>query len=222
MKHNILIVEDDLLSASYLKKLCNEHGFTVTDIVSNAKDALRVIKKSTIDLILMDIMIEGPLSGCELAMHIRSFNKEVIIVFLTAYTSEEMISYALDVKAYSYLIKPYRDVEIISTVRMALHDHSTTYKTTQEHIIECKNGFKLDTRTKQIYHHSQELFLSTKLHTLLVILMRHRGTSLSYEQIAHEIDYPHINTLRSSIHRLKMKLPSLDLHAVPKVGYVLY
>jgi len=223
MNHNILIVEDDLISANYLKKICTKSNFIVTDIVTHAEDALNVMKSKDISLILMDIMIDGSISGCELAMKIRSFNQKVVIIFITAYTSEEMIQYALDTKAYSYLLKPYRDVEIMSTIQMALNVR-VSKPIQSNNFIECKNDFKLDVKTHKLYHNSQELFLSEKLHQLLQLFIQNKGSCVSYEEITATIyDGLHnINTIRSNTHRLKTKLPDLELHSVSKTGYVLY
>jgi len=223
MKHNILIVEDDLISAHYLKKICVENDLSVIKIVSHAEEALNVLKNQEVSLVLMDIMIEGSISGCELAMQIRSFNQNVVIIFLTAYTSDEMIQYALDAKAHSYLLKPYRDVEIISTIQMALN-LKTSRPMKSNSFIECRNGFTLDVKTHKIYHNSQELFLSKKMHLLIQLLMQNKGACVSYEEMS-EIIYngdQNINTLRSNIYRLKERLPDLDLHSISKTGYVLY
>ena len=111
---NILIVEDDLIAGEYLTELLVDSGFNVYPVIDNAKEALAFIKDKKPDLILMDIMIKGNISGCELSMMVRSFNKAVLIIFLTAYSEEEMIAYALNAKAYSYLLKPYRDIELFS------------------------------------------------------------------------------------------------------------
>jgi DNA-binding response OmpR family regulator len=171
----------------------------------------------------MDIMIEGSLSGCELAMQIRAYDKNVIIIFVTAYTSEEMIAYALDAKAYSYLLKPYRDVEIISTIQMAIGSVSKMQRHSND-TIECKNGYRLNTKTKKIYHYTREIILNEKLYLLIKLLIKNKGTSISYQQIEESIydGSININTLRSDIYRLKQKLPELDLHSISKTGYVLY
>jgi len=220
----ILIVEDDLIAGEYLESICTKHDLNVCASVDNAKDALAICKKQKPTVILMDIMIKGPISGCELAMQIRAFNKDVIIIFITAYTSEEMIEYALDANAYSYLLKPYRDIEIISTIKMSLRDYKKPKETQEESNIVCKNGFKYDTKKNKLYQYNHELILSHKLLLLVQLLAKYRGSSVSYEQISHAIwgEPKNINTLRAIIHRLKTQLPELELHIVPKSGYVLY
>jgi len=222
-KSKIMIVEDDLISAAYLKKLCIENDFEVCAMSDNAKDALVLVREEKPNLILMDIMIKGPLSGCELALQVRTFNQEVEIIFLTAYSSDEMIDYALDTRAYSYLLKPYRDVEIVSTIKMALKQKKRSAEELDQTIV-CKSGYSYDPRSSKVFHYGDEIILSGKVKELFELLAKHRGSAVSYEQISHALwsEAQNMNTLRAIIHRLKTQLADLELHAVSKTGYVLY
>ncbi|SFV69328.1 Two-component hybrid sensor and regulator [hydrothermal vent metagenome] len=222
---NILIVEDDLIAGAYLEKICTEKGFIICDSCDNGKEALDACKRHKPTVILMDIMIKGSMSGCDLAMQIRAFNTEVIIIFITAYTSDEMIDYALDTNAYSYLLKPYRDVEILSTIQMSLHDKKLSLGNEKKNqYIFCKHGFKYDIENHKFYGGKHEIPLSKKLLLLVALLSKHKGTSVSYEQINHALwgEMQNINTLRAVVHRLKHKIPELEVHTVSKGGYVLY
>jgi len=224
MKNNkIMIVEDDLISAAYLKKLCKENDFEVCAMADNAKEALVLVKEHNPNLILMDIMIKGSVSGCELSMKIRSFDKEVEIIFLTAYSSDEMIEYALDAKAYSYLLKPYRDIEIVSTIKMALKQKRKIIEEEESRIV-CKNGYSYLIETSKLLHYSDEVMLSGKVKELLELLVINRGSAVSYEQISMRLwnEEQNMNTLRAIVYRLKTQLRDLELHAVSKIGYVLY
>jgi len=222
-KINILIVEDDYISAEYLKKLLLENKLDVIDNVDNAKDALSICKNNTINLILMDIMIKGNISGCELALTLRQLKHTMPIIFLSAYSSEQMIEYALCANAYSYLLKPYRDTEIISTIKMALQLKSKSNKEDDTKIL-LKNNYLVDVKKEKIYKQSQEIFLSEKLLKLIILLAKNRGSSISNEQISLSVwgNIQNINTIRALIHRLKRKLPDLDIHNINKNGYVIY
>jgi two-component system response regulator len=221
----ILIVEDDLIAGAYLEKICTDEGFFVCASCDNGIDTLEACKKYKPTVILMDIMIKGSMSGCDLAMQIRGFNKEVIIIFITAYTSDEMVEYALDAHAYSYLLKPYRDIEILSTIKMSLRDKKAPLenKETSQYIF-CKHDFKYDVKNHKFYQGEYEIPLSTKLLLLVELLSKYKGTSVSYEQINHALwgEMQNINTLRAVVHRLKHKVPELELHTVSKGGYILY
>lgn len=222
-KNRIMIVEDDLISAAYLKKLCRSEGFDVCAMADNAVDALELVKEEHPDLILMDIMIKGSQSGCELSMNIRTFDKEVAIIFLSAYSSDEMIEYALDAQAYSYLLKPYRDVEIVSTIKMALKQHKKKSKQEDE-VIACKNGYSYLVNERKIMYYKEEIILTGKVLELFELMVKHRGSAVSYEQISFALwdEEQNMNTLRAIIHRLKTQLADLELHSVSKIGYVLY
>jgi len=219
----IMIVEDDLIASAYLEKLLNKHDFTVCHKADNAEDALQLCKDEMPTLILMDIMIKGPLSGCDLAMQIRAFNENVIIIFLTAYSNDEMIESALDAKAYSYLLKPYRDIEIVSTIKMAIKERKQPLK---DAIVVCKNGYVFDTKEEKLFYNNKEVLLSEKLRQLVKVLVKNKGSSLSYEQLSASVwessQNVNINTLRALVHRLKTQLPGIDIHKVNKIGYVLY
>jgi len=220
-KANILIVEDDLISANYLKKLLHINNFNVVDIVDNASDAISAFKEHKPDVILMDIMLYGPTSGCELALEIRRFDLHVIIIFLSAHSDEKMIDYALSANAYSYLLKPYRDNDILSTIKMALHLKKEPHK---QDNIALKNGYEYALKSKTLSQNTLEIPLSNKLSQLIHLLVRNRGYSVSNEQIASVLsqrDYS-INNIRSIIHRLKVKYPDLEIHSISKKGYVIY
>jgi DNA-binding response OmpR family regulator len=223
MNNKIMIVEDDLISAAYLKKLCIENGFEVCAMADNAKEALVLVKEYQPHLILMDIMIKGAISGCELSMQIRTFDKEVEIIFLTAYSSDEMIEYALDARAYSYLLKPYRDIEIVSTIKMALKQKRKIVEE-ENPAITCKNGYSYLTETSKLLHYHDEVILTGKVKELFELLVLNRGTAVSYEQISMTLwnEEQNMNTLRAIVHRLKTQLSDLELHSVSKTGYVLY
>jgi len=222
MLKEILIVEDDLIASFYLKKMLTDNDLSVCALTDNSVDAIKICKEKKPSLILMDIMIKGNMSGCDLAMKIRSFDKDVLIIFLTAYSTSEMIEYALDSKAYSYLLKPYRDIEILSTVKMALKEYKQSHN--ENHKVIARNGFVFDTQEKKLYQYHKEVFLSDKLKILIEVLFRNKASSVSYEQISFAIwnENKNINTLRAIIFRLKNQLPDLDLNIVNKIGYVLY
>ena len=221
--HAIMIVEDDLIASAYLQKLLKRHSFRICHTTDNAEEAIHLCKQEMPTLILMDIMIKGAMSGCELAMKIRTFEEDVIIIFLTAYSNDEMVESALDAKAYSYLLKPYRDIEIISTIKMALKENRRSVSSS---LIVCKNGYVYDTKKRRLLYNMNEILLSEKLLLLVETLAKNKGSSVSYEQIAFAIwnrsDNVNLNTLRALIHRLKTQLPDIDLYMVNKIGYVLY
>jgi DNA-binding LytR/AlgR family response regulator len=114
----ILIVEDEPLFAIDLERMLDELGFTPVATLDNAEDVLRTLKKNKVDLILMDISINGELSGIELAEKISHL--KIPIVFLTAHNDAENYKKAKAAGMHAYLIKPFNRFTLESVIDSAL------------------------------------------------------------------------------------------------------
>ena len=121
-KFDILIVEDELIIAKNTAKKLSKLGYSVSKIISSGQSAIDYIYREQPDLILMDIAIKGKIDGIETALKIKAI-KDIPIIFLTAYASEEILERASKTGCYGYLIKPFRDKELQATVKMALSKH---------------------------------------------------------------------------------------------------
>ena len=119
---NILIVEDELIIAKNTAKKLTKSGYNVVKIVSSGQAAISFCEENFPDLILMDIAIKGSLDGIETAAMIKA-KKDVPIIFLTAYASEQTLDRAAEIGCYGYLIKPFREKELLATIKMALAKH---------------------------------------------------------------------------------------------------
>ena len=121
-KARILIVEDERIVATDLEACLLDGGYEVTAVVSSGEDAIKAAEADPPDLVLMDIILEGELDGIEAAAAIRS-GLNVPVVYLTAYSEEPILERAKGTGPSGYLIKPFRDRELFSTIEMALHKH---------------------------------------------------------------------------------------------------
>lgn len=117
IKKKILIVEDEPLFSNYLKNLLLQENYEVVGIVERGLDAISFARMCQPDLILMDVMLKGSMSGSEAAVEIHQRDKSIKIIFLTAYAEAEMIEYAVNAEVMAYLLKPYRDNEILATIK---------------------------------------------------------------------------------------------------------
>ena len=121
-KANIMIVEDERIVAADIESILEKLGHGVTGIVSSGKQALEQAELKKPDLVLMDIMIEGDMKGIEAAGRIRSeFN--IPVIFITAYADEQTLGQAKLTEPYGYLVKPFDEIELNSTVEIALYKH---------------------------------------------------------------------------------------------------
>jgi CheY-like chemotaxis protein len=123
-KNRILIVEDEALTVLALKRELAELGYEVAGDASTAADALRAAEDNRADLVLMDIQLDGGISGVAAAAAIRG-HLDVPVVFLTAHAAAETLARAVEAGAFGYLLKPYTVPELKAAIEIALHKHKT-------------------------------------------------------------------------------------------------
>jgi len=123
-KKRILIVEDEALTVLALQQELAELGYEIAGDASTAADALRVAEDNRADLVLMDIQLDGGVSGIAAAAAIRG-HLDIPVVFLTAHASTVTITQAVDSGAFGYLLKPYTVPELKAAIEIALHKHNT-------------------------------------------------------------------------------------------------
>jgi two-component system response regulator LytT len=121
-KTNILIVEDESIIAKDIQLSLKKLGYTVVEICSTGEDAIRVAEEHKPDLILMDIMLKGDMSGIDAAIQIRE-KLDIPIIFLTAYADETTLNKAKISEPHGYIIKPFKEVDLRTSIEMALYKH---------------------------------------------------------------------------------------------------
>ena len=206
-----LIVEDEIFSATHLKHIIQEIGVEVIDIVDNSKDALEICKKLKPDIVLMDIMIKGATSGVETAVEIEyNISKDILIIFLTAYSDAEMIDYATRANAFAYLLKPYRKGEIVATIKLAeanlKKDKTVIKEFTNSSEIELAGGYIFNLDTSKLSKESKEISISKNTTKLLELLCNNKNSYIDSKEIIEHIwnkDVP-VDRIRSLIYRLKL------------------
>lgn len=120
----ILIVEDDAIVASQLQRTVFKMGYTALGPVATGNEAVTVALKEIPDAILMDIKLKGDLTGIESAELIHK-EKEIPVIYLTAYADNETIQRSKDRGTYGFLTKPVRDKELGAMIETAIYKSST-------------------------------------------------------------------------------------------------
>ncbi len=121
-KTKILIVEDESIVAIDLKKTLENFGFEITGIVHSGELAIKKALELNPDLILMDIMLNGKITGIEAASEISS-KKDIPVIYLTAFANESTLSQAKLTQPFGYILKPFDEKNLVSTIEMALYKH---------------------------------------------------------------------------------------------------
>lgn len=120
MKAKILVVEDEWIIANDIKDSLAEMGYRVTGIASSGEEAMARVEEEQPDLMLMDIVLKGKMTGIDVARAIHA-RLDIPIIFLTAYDNQCMVDQAKGVANSGYLLKPFKDRELGIAIDMALH-----------------------------------------------------------------------------------------------------
>jgi len=120
MATRILVVEDEAIVAQDLRASLETLDYDVCAVVDSGEDALEKVEALRPELVLMDIVLAGKMSGTEAAGLIRQ-RFGVPVVYLTAYTDDETLAKAGVTDPAGYIVKPFQDRELRSVVEVALH-----------------------------------------------------------------------------------------------------
>jgi len=117
MKAKILIVEDQFIEANNLRLILKKAGYEVCTIARSVPEALAIIEKETPLLVLLDIQLDGPLTGIDLAKLLRE--KNIGFVFLSANSDQRILKAAGATRPYGFLVKPFREKEVLVMIDVA-------------------------------------------------------------------------------------------------------
>ena len=120
---NILVVEDESIVAKDIQVCLRKLGYDVVGVVSSGEEAVEKAEEFDLDLIMMDIMLKGEMSGIEAAEIIRK-KKSIPVIFLTAYTDRNTVDKAKETEPFGYIIKPFKEIDIQTAIEIALYKHS--------------------------------------------------------------------------------------------------
>lgn len=116
----IFIVEDEVLIAMELEDRLSHLGYTVCGRTDRGEEAVVRVAELRPDLVLMDIHLRDKLNGVEAAAEIRR-HYAIPVVFLSAFSDDELLGRAAGVEPYGYLLKPFEERELHTTMTMALY-----------------------------------------------------------------------------------------------------
>ena len=116
----ILIVEDEHIVAIGIKRMLKDLGYTVTGVASSGEDAIVKAESTFPDVVLMDIMLKGDMDGVKAAKEIKE-KFDIPVVYLTAYSNNEILERAKTTEPLGYIIKPFDEKDLYSNIEVALH-----------------------------------------------------------------------------------------------------
>jgi PAS domain S-box-containing protein/putative nucleotidyltransferase with HDIG domain len=121
-KTKILVVEDESIVARDIRNMLVGLGYEVTAVVPTALAAIQKAQETRPDIVLMDVMLQGEITGVEAAEQI--YNKlSIPVVYLTAYADSTTVQQAKKTEPFGYIIKPFEERELQTTIEIALYKY---------------------------------------------------------------------------------------------------
>ncbi len=186
--YNVLICDDQPDIVNALKIYLAPEGYKLFEAFTGL-EALEIVKREDIHLILLDIMMPG-MDGITTTAKIREFSN-VPIIFLTAKSETEDMVLGLNVGADDYITKPFVPVEVLARVRSQLRRYAKLGSRVDEnaHVLTV-GAITLDDATKTVTVDGEAVSLTPIEHSILHLLMRNPGkvysTKALYEAVWQE------------------------------------
>ena len=238
-KQRILIVDDEEDICMILSYSLQKAGYE-TLVAHSAEEALDNyelrIKNYEIDLILLDIMMDG-MSGLEMAEKLRSdigYRESGIeippIIFLTALSDEDTVLQGFKLGADDYITKPFRVPEVIARIGAVLRrteamrregEEATRLENSENCIVF--EGIVVNKADMSLTVDGEMVVMTRKEIELLCYLLTHRGQILSREHLLSNVwdsnGFVLERTVDVHITHLRRKLGQYSKHIKTKSGY---
>ncbi|HRN40448.1 MAG TPA: response regulator [Vicingus sp.] len=143
-KNNILVVEDESIVSKDIQQSLKKLGYNIVGAASTGEKAIEIANETKPDLVLMDIMLKGEMSGIETAEKIKE-TLSIPVIYLTAYADENTLAKAKVTEPYGYIIKPFKEIDLHTSIEMALYKHGKEQEIVKERdflysLVENKEG----------------------------------------------------------------------------------
>lgn len=224
-KEKILIVDDDIEIRKIVSIYLKNEGYEIID-ASDAIEALETLRNTTIDLIILDIMLPK-MDGIEACLKIRE-QYQMPIIFLSAKDEDIDKIQGLMSGAEDYITKPFNPLELMARIKSQLRRYRVYQTEEVKQFIHEIGHLKVDEETRQVFIRNEEVRLTPKEFDILSLLVRNKGKVFSvekiYEMVWEDSFYKSDNTVMVHITKIREKIEDnprqpVYLKTVWGVGY---
>lgn len=216
--NKILLVEDNPSIILGLEYLLKEEGFDYS-IVKNKRDTLNILDQEIFDIVLLDVSLPDG-NGFDICKYIKE-KKDTPVIFLTAKDEEKDVVLGFDLGADDYIIKPFRNKELISRIKNVLKRKQNI----GNYLIH--GNIKIDLNLGKIYKNDEEIILTKLEYKILVNLFSNKQRLITREEILNDIwdiagNFVNDNTLTVYIKRIREKIGDKEgkiIETVRGLGY---
>ena len=167
---NILIIEDIITESQELVKVLETNNYNIVGIATNYREALTFFYQNKVDLVIIDVFLNGQPDGIAFAETI-TITPEILkpFVFLTSSKDRKIFERAKITKPFSFLLKPFNELEVLYAIEMAIEkfydqinafqiENKDTVITSDYLFIKKKNALKKITIQDIIYIEVEERY----------------------------------------------------------------
>lgn len=215
-KNRVIVVEDEPIIARFVRCILEELGQEVLFCLPSADDALKHPHLSMAEIAFLDINILGAKDGIGLARELKSKNRALKVIFITAHTDSDTIKEAADVSPSFFLAKPFDAKNIEIALRISVEKRC---EANDEGLVR----FEICKKSGAPMRDGEYIQISPMERKVLSRLLAQKECVVSYEELcrsasedAEETSY---GSLRNMIMRLRKKLPELKIETVKDIGY---
>jgi DNA-binding NarL/FixJ family response regulator len=117
-KTRVLVVEDEYMSAQFFKMSLEQNGYEVVGTATTSQEAIEHAMAKAPDVVCMDIGLESPGAGIDVARRIREIS-EAAIIFVSGYQDSLTKDRAMELRPAGYLVKPINIAHLIAAIEGA-------------------------------------------------------------------------------------------------------
>ncbi len=221
----LLVIEDEVKLAEYLRKGLTEAGHAV-DVAHDGVDGLHLAMQGAYDLVVLDGMLPG-IDGLGVLAALRQAQQTPVLMLTARVRVEDRVR-GLQSGADDYLVKPFAFSELLARVQVLLRRGSVQRDAAEPSVLGLAD-LELDLLRRKATRAGQRLDLTAKEFALLALLLRRQGQVLSRTEIAEQVWDMNFdsdtNVIEVAVRRLRGKLDQpfdrVLLHTVRGMGYVL-
>jgi DNA-binding NtrC family response regulator len=204
MKPSILIVDDDEVMRETLSDVLKKRGYEIFS-VGSGNGALSLMKKSIIDLILLDMRLPD-IDGLEVLKKIKEFDTEILVIMMTAYSDVQTAVSSMKSGAYDYINKPFELDELKLLIEKGLETKSLINEVRRLHRQQKENyeNSHIYGVSPQIHYVKELIGMISKTHKTSVLIQGESGTGK--ELAANAVHY---NSLRQDKPLMKINCSAI-------------
>ena len=181
--YHIFLVEDDLSFGSVMKSYLELNDYQVT-WVDDGKYALSKFRNGKFQICILDVMLPN-IDGFTIGSEIRSIDKDIPMIFLTAKNLKEDILKGYQLGADDYITKPFDSEVLLCKISAIIKRQSTG--PVREEVIFSIGSYQFDSKLRQITRENQVQKLSPKEADLLKLLCQNRNELVPREMALRKI-----------------------------------